>query len=109
MNNVGPQTSPDAGRQRPDLNIGTLDDTLAGIEFIVPFETTVTEMAKKSGLTVAKNTPYSGGGYITRKYGKPEQGYHAIQLEVKKGSCNTKQKRKIIQQIIDQALSELPF
>lgn len=33
------------------------------------------------GLTVVRNRPYAGG-YITENYGHPEQGVHAIQVEI---------------------------
>jgi len=109
MDSVGPKTAPDPGRQRPDLSIGTLDDTLAAMEYIVPFEEAIRDMAKQVGLTVAKNTPYSGGGYITKKYGRPEYSYHTIQLEVNKDTCADIGKRKAIKKIIDKVLSELPL
>jgi len=34
-----------------------------------------------SGLAVARNAPYAGG-FITRHYGRPEAGVHALQLEL---------------------------
>lgn len=33
------------------------------------------------GFTVARNTPYAGG-YTTRLYGKPDEGMHAVQIEI---------------------------
>jgi N-formylglutamate deformylase len=36
------------------------------------------------GFCVARNTPYAGG-YITRHYGKPALGQHALQIEVARG------------------------
>ncbi len=33
------------------------------------------------GFTVARNTPYAGG-YTTRLYGKPDEGVHALQIEI---------------------------
>ncbi len=36
---------------------------------------------KSLGYRVALNKPYAGG-YITEHYGKPEQGVHALQIEV---------------------------
>ena len=36
------------------------------------------------GLTVARNAPYAGG-YMTRKYGRPKRGSHALQIEINRG------------------------
>lgn len=36
------------------------------------------------GLTVARNAPYAGG-YMTRKYGRPKRGLHALQIEINRG------------------------
>ena len=36
------------------------------------------------GYRVRRNTPYAGG-YVTRHYGRPELGVHALQIEVKRG------------------------
>jgi len=33
------------------------------------------------GYSVVRNTPYSGG-FITRNYGRPERGVHALQIEI---------------------------
>lgn len=36
------------------------------------------------GLTVVRNKPYSGG-FITQSYGRPNDGYHTLQIEVNRG------------------------
>ncbi len=36
------------------------------------------------GLTVAHNDPYAGG-YTTRRYGQPQAGLHALQIEIARG------------------------
>ena len=45
----------------------------------------VTRLAEKmlveAGFKVVRNRPYAGG-YITRRYGRPEEGYHALQIEI---------------------------
>jgi N-formylglutamate deformylase len=33
------------------------------------------------GYTVRRNDPYAGG-YITRHYGRPREGVHALQIEI---------------------------
>lgn len=39
---------------------------------------------RKIGLSVARNSPYAGG-YTTRRYGRPRQGVHALQIEINRG------------------------
>lgn len=39
---------------------------------------------RRSGFRVARNAPFAGG-YITQRYGQPEQGIHAIQIEINRG------------------------
>ncbi len=34
-----------------------------------------------AGFAVARNTPFAGG-YITQRYGRPNQGWHAVQIEI---------------------------
>lgn len=36
---------------------------------------------RQKGFRVVRNTPYAGG-YITRTYGTPEKGFHALQIEI---------------------------
>lgn len=38
----------------------------------------------RQGYRVHRNTPYAGG-FVTRHYGRPEAGVHALQIEVKRG------------------------
>jgi N-formylglutamate deformylase len=40
-----------------------------------------TEMFADEGFAVARNAPFAGG-YITQAYGRPRQGYHALQIEI---------------------------
>jgi N-formylglutamate deformylase len=61
----------------PDLNLGTFDGKscdkdLAEASF---------EAAKASGFSAVLNGRFKGG-YITRHYGAPKKGVHAIQLEM---------------------------
>ncbi|MEL7450210.1 MAG: N-formylglutamate deformylase [Pseudomonadota bacterium] len=63
--------------QLPDLNLGTADDTACAPELA------------KSLRKQLESAPYSTvcngrfkGGYITRQYGKPERGVHAVQMEI---------------------------
>lgn len=42
---------------------------------------TAVAAARRAGFTTACNTPYAGG-YITARHGRPDEGVHALQLEV---------------------------
>lgn len=63
----------------PDLNIGSADETSA--------DRAVTEaiahVAEGSAFSTVTNGRFKGG-YITRAYGKPLEGIHAVQLEMSK-------------------------
>ena len=39
---------------------------------------------ERAGFVVARNAPFAGG-YITQRYGRPQQGVHAIQIEIDRG------------------------
>src|SRR5690625_1599585 len=64
--------------QLPDCNFGTADDATAPVG-----------LAKKLAMHVREQSDYTAvangrfkGGYITRNYGDPTQGVHAVQLEL---------------------------
>jgi N-formylglutamate deformylase len=62
----------------PDLNFGTAD----GASCAADLTARVTEIARgDGGFTVAVNGRFKGG-HITRHYGRPELGIHAVQLEM---------------------------
>lgn len=61
----------------PDLNLGTANGASCAPELAEE----VAAIAKASGFTSVLNGRFKGG-HITRHYGKPEQGIHAIQLEM---------------------------
>lgn len=61
----------------PDLNIGTN----SGASCDAACEAAVMAAARASDYSSVANDRFRGG-YITRNYGKPEQNYHAVQLEL---------------------------
>lgn len=83
LNSVGLKGVPDEGRERADFCLGTVDDTSADPRIIDACYDTLRKEAAREGYTVAKNVPYKGG-YITQHYGRPKEGVHAMQLEVKR-------------------------
>ena len=66
-----------AGRL-PDLNLGTAGGTscAAGVEAVA-----ARMLASAAGFTHVVNGRFKGG-YVTRRYGQPEHGVHALQLEM---------------------------
>jgi N-formylglutamate amidohydrolase len=40
-----------------------------------------TEVFRAAGFVVARNAPFAGG-YITQHYGRPQAGFHALQIEI---------------------------
>lgn len=59
----------------PDYNIGTNGGASCGLEIEAPFRKLL------AGRTAAFNGRFKGG-YITRRYGRPGEGIHAVQLEL---------------------------
>lgn len=42
------------------------------------------EAFERAGFRVARNAPFAGG-YITQRYGRPQSGVHAVQIEIDRG------------------------
>ena len=78
MPSIGGPLENDAGKRRQvDMILGDGHGTTCA-----PGVTLAIESALRGfGYTVVRNTPYSGG-YITRSYGQPADGVHAIQIEI---------------------------
>jgi N-formylglutamate deformylase len=67
----------DPGRQRADVVPGTRGRTSTA-EFAIE---TVEALVRELGWTIAHDDPYKGG-FSTGHYGRPENGVHAIQIEL---------------------------
>lgn len=63
----------------PDLILGDADGTSAAPEII----NTTAALLSNSRYSFSHNYPFKGG-YITRHFGKPHEGQHALQLEMAK-------------------------
>lgn len=63
----------------PDLILGDADETSASPKLIA----VASEVLGNAGYSFSHNEPFKGG-YITRHFGKPATGIHAIQLEMSK-------------------------
>ncbi len=62
----------------PDLNLGTVDGRSCDAQLTAQLARL---FAQQSDYTQVVNGRFKGG-YITRRYGAPEQGVHAVQLEM---------------------------
>lgn len=77
MPSVGGPMDADPGLRRLDIVLGDCYGTSCS-----PVVTQVAERTLKGlGFTVRRNLPYAGG-YTTRHYGRPNEGLHALQIEV---------------------------
>ncbi|WP_164730429.1 N-formylglutamate amidohydrolase [Pelagibacterium montanilacus] len=72
-----PRLSRGKDRSAPDIVLGDRYGTTCAPELVDLVET----LMSAAGLTVARNRPYAGG-YITRSYGRPQYGVHALQIEI---------------------------
>lgn len=81
MPSVGGPMENDAGHRRQvDFVLGDAHGRSCSRTLTVMVEETLRDM----GYTVVRNAPYSGG-FITRNYGQPAQGVHALQIEINRG------------------------
>ncbi len=69
-----------AGTGRPDIVLGDRHGTSCSAWISRHLE----EQLRAHGLKVSRNRPYAGG-FITQKYGRPREDFHAIQIEVNRG------------------------
>ena len=77
MPSVGGPMDRDSGHERAEIVLGDRYGTSC-----LPILTDAAEEVLTSlGYTVRRNTPYAGG-YITRHYGRPADGLHALQIEI---------------------------
>lgn len=77
MPSVGRQEHEGAGARRADVVPGTQGRTTAR----APVIDAVERHAREAGLTVLHDEPYRGG-FTTRRWGRPDQGIQAIQVEL---------------------------
>ena len=77
MPSVGHHGHADAGVRRADVVLGDNDGLACGEFFVAEVERVLVE----AGLSVVRNVPYKGG-YDTGHYGRPQEGVHALQIEL---------------------------
>ena len=70
-------TAPVVWGRRPDIVLGDRFGAACGRWLM----DAAADMFASSGFAVARNAPFAGG-YITQAYGRPRQGYHALQIEI---------------------------
>jgi N-formylglutamate amidohydrolase len=69
-----------AGSAAPDFVLGDAHGTACGAELVRRTE----DCLRRLGYSVRRNDPYAGG-YVTRQYGRPRDGVHALQIEIARG------------------------
>ncbi|MCA9357401.1 N-formylglutamate amidohydrolase [Candidatus Nomurabacteria bacterium] len=84
LNSRALSNTPDAGSiDRADFVIGSLDGASADSRVVDVFHEALEKQATPRGLKVVRNNPYKGG-WITKTWARPEEGFHVLQLEIKK-------------------------
>ncbi len=79
MPSTGRSGHSDPGRKRAEIVPGDVD----GESCDRTLRWLVEEHFRDAGFSVRSNEPYKGG-WITRNYGEPEKGVHAIQIEIRR-------------------------
>ena len=74
---TGPLDEEPGRRRQADIVLGDAHGQSCSVGIMRLVERTLRDL----GFVVAINTPYSGG-YITRHYGRPRKGVHALQIEI---------------------------
>lgn len=77
MPSAGGPLESGAGHPRIDFVLGDCHATACA----TPVTDAATQVLRKSGFRVGRNKPYSGG-FVTRHYGRPLEGVHALQIEI---------------------------
>lgn len=77
MPSVGGPMDPDAGHGRAHFVLGDV----SGTSCEGAITDTVEAVLLRHGYRVVRNRPFAGG-YTTRHYGRPEEGVHALQIEI---------------------------
>jgi N-formylglutamate amidohydrolase len=80
MPSTGGPMDDDSGRSRCDIVLGD--------RFGSSCDPAITALAEKVlrelGYRVTRNDPYAGG-FVTQNYGRPAEGFHALQIEINRG------------------------
>ncbi len=80
MPSVGGPEDPDAGRLRADIILGDCFGNSCSERLVSTVHNFFTQLNYK----VERNRPFAGG-FTTQHYGKPNQGCHALQIEINRG------------------------
>ncbi|GAX72867.1 hypothetical protein CEUSTIGMA_g322.t1 [Chlamydomonas eustigma] len=103
MKSVGNETTPDGpGTVRPDVVLGDLD----GVSCAPQYEQCLKSAFLDIGYSVKINNPYKGA-HIMKLYGKPKQGWHALQVELNRGLYRVEKTREKIPDKISTVKSDL--
>src|SRR3546814_4045994 len=96
MKSVGTAITPDGpGAERPDMVIGDLD----GQSCDPAFTAFVAERLRALGYSVAVNDPYKGAEII-RMHGRPAEGRHSLQIEMKRALSRSEEHTSELQSLM---------
>lgn len=91
MPTVGTQAHRDPGETRAEIVISDFNGKSCSAEF----KDLVMAAYTQQGFKVAYNWPYIGGR-LTQQYGKPQQGHHTIQVELRRDLYMDEKTKKIL-------------
>lgn len=74
------RSAPRVQGRMPDIVLGDRFGASAARRIVTKTQTAF----EAEGFIVARNAPFAGG-YITQRYGRPAQGFHAVQIEIDRG------------------------
>lgn len=107
--------------QSAALTNGVAPDIILGDRFATSCDSVLIDFAEETlsamGYMVGRNKPYAGG-FITEFYGRPREGWHALQIEINRGTYLDEQKltrngnfdivRQDLETLSERIVSELP-
>jgi N-formylglutamate amidohydrolase len=91
MPSMGTSAHKDPGQKRKDIVVSDCEGTSCSS----PFKDLVIKAYQQAGLEVGYNWPY-GGGRVTQTYGKPQEGQHAIQVEISRALYMDETSKKLL-------------
>lgn len=90
MPSMGTEFHPDPGQSRSEIVVSDYHGRSANPEF----RDIVMQAYQKAGFQVAYNWPYVGGG-ITKRYGRPQEKFHTIQVEINRALYMNEETKQI--------------
>lgn len=92
MPSMGTEKHRDPGQRRPEIVVSDVD----GVSCEPWYTDLVMRSYRAAGFEVAHNWPYKGGR-VTQTYGRPDEGQHAIQVEMNRDLYMNEATKRIVE------------